>query len=475
MLGMTTVRKRHDPSKNISKSSDSLTSDGMPKSRQGRPPKSKSPKYSSRRGTNVKYKELRCEEDGYDANFRRESYNNFLLNQEPQVGPIFSGDKQLHFAKGEHRFKSFEWSNPKMSNLGTLKLDNKDKLENEDFSYRESLIKFTKDLGPTAQKVARRMLQGQGLTQYQLDPILQSWGPMEHTILTDTSYINGSIKNSLTNQVNQPLTSFAESNTNITGNHKGKMIMIDSGKNNYKKWNVADNLGFLFGKQKDGVNIGNGSSKIKDIGNRRTINQISRFWSDYNVNMNQNADRIHKMEDIISQKKVSRKVGEGTQRNVKPNSSVYPSTYVSHTRNIPTSYLKFDGDVNPFSWVPHPPIHSPIAIQPQQNRCVPLTTNEKSVVNDIFRQEQELQLSLSHIKQVKDQESSVWSRNLWAPNEFVKRRESQDQLLNQVQPHFSSKMETSRASLVKNPLPSDTQQDSRFLMGNQLQHPPPGI
>ncbi|KAK1421886.1 hypothetical protein QVD17_24599 [Tagetes erecta] len=117
----------HYSSKNISKSFDSLTSDDLPKSRRGRPKKSKSPKYSSRRGRNAKYKELRCEEDGYDANFRRDSYHNFLLNQEPEVAPIFSGVKQLHFAKGELTFKSFDWSNPMISNLGTMSLDNKDK------------------------------------------------------------------------------------------------------------------------------------------------------------------------------------------------------------------------------------------------------------------------------------------------------------------------------------------------------------
>ncbi|KAK1421887.1 hypothetical protein QVD17_24600 [Tagetes erecta] len=253
------------------------------------------------------------------------------------------------------------------------------------------------------------------------------------------------------------------------------MIMIDYGKNNYKKRDDADNLEFLFGKKKDGIKIGNGSLNIKDIVNRKTINQVSRFWSDYNVNLNQNADKILQMEDIIAQKEVSGKVGEGSPSNVKSNSSVYPSTYVSHTTNTPTSYLRFDGEVNPFSWVPKPPFHSATPIQPPQNRCVPLTTIENSIVNDSFQHEQQHHLSLALIKQVKDQESCVWSRNLWAPNEPMERHVSQDQLLNQVPPHFLSQMEMSRANLVKNPLPFDTQQDSRFPMGNQLQHHPPGI
>ncbi|KAK9054985.1 hypothetical protein SSX86_026064 [Deinandra increscens subsp. villosa] len=521
----------------------------MPKKRRGRPPKLESAKRRSMRSRKANDKDSGFKEADYDVNLRRESYNSFLLNNEPITTTIFSGPKQLHFGNGG-------------------------------ISYRESLMKFTKDLGPTAQKVARRMLQRQAQTYqapHQIEPLFQPPDTMQHPHLMDLNIINGSLKNTITNQVNQPLMVkapheikplfqlsdtmrhphlmdlnskngslkntipnqvnqplmvkaphhiepfFQQPNTirhqhlmdvnsingsvkNTITNHvnqplmvkaphqiehlfqprdaiencKGKKIMVDDGKNNCSKWSAAPNLEFLYGKPKSGVKIGNGSLENKDfgnknldyaqVGNQRTINQVGSFWSNYNRNLNQN---------VSGQKEQSWNACEGTpSNNGKQISSVYPSTYLSRSHNVTSSYLGLGDEVSRFSWVPQPQMHSPTPVQSPAGTI-------SSVVNDNFLKEHEFQLALAPNMQIKDQESRVWSRNLGGPsqvNQFLQarpyelnRQQPHDRFLMPTPPHFWSHMVMSGANREQDVLPFGTQQDSGFQMGKHFLHPPPSI
>ncbi|KAI3676339.1 hypothetical protein L1987_85945 [Smallanthus sonchifolius] len=431
-------------SNNMSDSSEPQKSHDMLVKRRGRPPKSKSPKCPSMRRTNAKYKDPRCKEEvgGYDANLRRESYNSFLLNNEPIFQTIFACPKQLHLGNGG-------------------------------IGYRESLMKFTKNLGPTAQKVARRMLQRHGMTdqaQPQLHPLFRSPVSLRRPHLIDLNSVNGSARNATTNQVNQPLHKSVNSNTDAIANNRGKSIMVDDGKSKRNKWDIGDNLEFLFGKQKGGIKIGNDSLDNKNfgnknqdyaqVGNKRTINQIGSSWSNYNVNLNQNINKISGIEDISSQKEASWNASYG-----KLNSPVYPATHPSHPRNV-SSY-------NPISWVLQPPMHSPM--QPPRNWCLsPSASTMNSLANDSFWKEKELQLALALKMQKKDQESNVRSQNLWAPR-GQDRQQPQERLLMPMPPHFWSQMVMSGANPELDALPFGTPQDAGFQMGNHMQHPPPGM
>ncbi|MFS7997679.1 hypothetical protein Hanom_Chr12g01144761 [Helianthus anomalus] len=443
-------RKREDPiidssedsSNNTSKCSDPSKSDDMPIKRRGRPPNPKSTKGRSRRSRNAKHKDSKPEEADYDVNMRRESYNRFLLNNEPTLESILPGPKQLHLGDGG-------------------------------ISYKESLMRFTKGLGPTAQKVALRMLQRQGPTHQ---------APREPHVV-DLNSINDSFKNTIAYQANQPQFKFGDYNAAAIANYKGKNIMVDDGKSERNKWDAVDNLELFFGKQKGGVKIGSGSLENKDfgnknhnygqVGNQRTLNQIGSFWSNYNGNLNKNVNKISGLENISGHKEVS-----WNASNVTPNASVYPSTNLSRSTNISSSCFGFDGEVSPFSWVLQPPMHSPTPVAP------PATTIS-SAANDSFWIDPEFQLALALDKKKNEQETNVWSQNMWAPsqaNQFLQlhphghiRQQPQDRLRMLIPPNIWSRMPVPGANPEQRALPFGMQQGSRFRSGNNLQRPPPGI
>ncbi|KAI3514772.1 hypothetical protein L1887_13458 [Cichorium endivia] len=353
----------HDLSKKVTKlvKGNPPKSKDMPKRGRGRPPKAQSAKYLFTSNTFSKY------EDIYDVNERRESYNTPILKREP------SSAKQLQPVNGG-------------------------------ISYRESLMKFCKDLGPTARKIARRKLLAQDLN-YQPRRLLEPY------------------------QLSQPLITFGASRTDATEDNKGKTIMVADGKNNCNKWDTGDqNLKFSFGKQKTGVKFfnpyqenvslagGDGSSENQDffrknlghvpVGNWRTINNIGSFLSSYDGNLNRNINNNYRIEDVEA---------TANPRNGKLNSCVYPSTYVQPSRNVSSSLLGFDDGMSSAPWVP-----TPLApVPPLQKWCLPPPETKNPVINDGLWRENELQLALASYMQMTDQNSKAWFGNSLAQNQFM--------------------------------------------------------
>ncbi|KAI3771234.1 hypothetical protein L6452_02394 [Arctium lappa] len=298
------------------------------------------------------------------VNQRRESYNNSLAKNESILATVFCSPKQLQPVNGG-------------------------------MNYRESLIKFSKDLGPTARKVANRMLLGQGMMIYQARHRLPMSDTHQHPCFLDVGSINGSVRNTKTNQVGQSLTSFGGSNNtyaNYIADYKGKNIMVDDGKNNGNKWNI-DNLEILLGKMKGGVRIcnkGNGSSENQDFGH----GQVG-----INGNLQKNIDMI------VDEKQEVWNASEVSRRNGQYNSCVYyPSTYLQPSRMVSSSLLGLDGGVmNLIPVVPPPLDHRSPPVQPPQ----PPEINNTVDVNDGFCLLEEMQLALATYMQMKDQESNV--------------------------------------------------------------------
>ncbi|CAI9298569.1 unnamed protein product [Lactuca saligna] len=341
----------------------------MPKRGRGRPPKAQSAKSTFTSNKIMKYEDL------YDVNVRRESYNDSLLKSEP------SSPKQLQPGNGG-------------------------------ITYRESLMKFCKDLGPTARKIALRKLLGQGVnyqTRHQLQPLLPSLDVNQpHSRFLDLNSTNSSVRIATPNQASQPLMGF--------GDYKGKRIMVDDGKSNFNKRDVGDNLEFLLGKQKTGVQIcknyqqngGDGSSENQDlvcknlgygqVGSWMTINQIGSLLSNYNGNLNKNINNVNGIEDV-----------EGAPRNKNINSCVHPSTYVQPSKKIFSSSFA----MNDIPWVPPP--STPVA--PLQKWWLQPPETKNLVLNDGLCREPELELALASYMQTSNQQPKVWIENSWAQNQ----------------------------------------------------------
>ncbi|KAI3781707.1 hypothetical protein L2E82_11729 [Cichorium intybus] len=378
----------HDLSKKVTKlvKGNPPKSKDMPKRGRGRPPKAQSAKYLFTSNTFSKY------EDIYDVNERRESYNTSILKSEP------SSAKQLQPVNGG-------------------------------ISYRESLMKFCKDLGPTARQIARRKLLAQDLN-YQprrlLEPLLASSQTQPNPCFLDVSSFHGSARNTNSNQLSQPLITFGASRTDATEDNKGKTIMVDDGKSNFNKWDTGENLQFSFGKQKSGVKIfnryqenvsltgGDGSSENDQdffrknlghvpVGNWRTINNIGSFLSNYDGNLNRNINNNYRIED-----------SEVNPRK-RMNSCVYPSTYVQPSRNVSSSLLGLDDGMSSAPWVP-----TPLApVPPLQKWCLPPPETKNPVISDGLWREKELQLALASYMQMTDQNSKAWFGNSLVQNQFM--------------------------------------------------------
>ncbi|KAL4572311.1 hypothetical protein LXL04_019083 [Taraxacum kok-saghyz] len=394
----------HDSSTKMTKivATTSSKHKDMPKRGRGRPPKAQSAKCAFTSNTSIKF------EDTYDINVRRESYNASLLKNEltrPKLQPEYGG-----------------------------------------ITYMESLMKFCKDLGPTARKIALRKLLGQGLNyqaRHRLKPLMMpSSEARSYPCLVDVNSTNSSLRNAILNQVTQPLINFDALKTDATPDYKGKRIMVDDGTSNFNIWDDGDNLELLSSKQKTTINIGNnyqeninsvsggypyGSSENQDfvrknfgysqVGNWRPINQIGSLRTNNNGNLPQNINNINRIEDV-----------EGFPRHGNLNLCVHPTTYVQPSRKIASSSFVMNGGVSSIPWVP-----APLA---PQNWYLPPPATKNSVVNDGFKREREFSFASTSCMQITDQQPKAWIENSWAQNQL-----SQQQLQNmqhqqhQIQSH----------------------------------------
>nr|GEU76499.1 ribonuclease H-like domain-containing protein [Tanacetum cinerariifolium] len=329
--------------------------------------------------------------------------------------------------------------------------------------YRESLIKFSKDLGPTARKVALRKLQGQGLNyeaRYQLGHLVQSSEVQPTPCFQNVNSIIGSVGNTRANQVSQPLIGFGNSHTDAIENYKGKNVMVNDGANNRNNRNMANNLEFSFFKQKTGgIKIGNGLVDNQDgvqknlsFGQVDVSDQNNGFWN----------------------------ASEVPSRNGKVNSRVYPSTYVPPSRKFSSSLAGFDGMVSSIPWAPPPSVHVPPQVQPLQNWCLPPPVTKNSVEMNDFWQNQDTQHAPTFNMQMTGQQSNVLFQNPQAPsqpNQFLQPnpQQPQDQVLMPMSTHMLSQMETTLGAYPEqNLLSFGTQHDFGYQMGNNLFQQPPG-
>ncbi|GKC86363.1 hypothetical protein Tco_1142080 [Tanacetum coccineum] len=212
----------------------------------------------------------------------------------------------------------------------------------------------------------------------------------------------GSVGNTRTNQVTQPLIGFGNSHTDAVANYKGKNVMVNDGANNRNNRNMGNNLEFVFGKQKSGgIKIGNGLVDNQDgvqknlsfgqVGNQRTISQVGSFFLNYNENLNQSSNNIPGIEDVSDQNNGFRNANEVPSRNGKVNSHVYPSAYAPPSRKFSSSLPGFDGMVSPIPWASLPFVHVPPQVQPLQYWCLPPPETKNSVEMNDFWQDQDMQ------------------------------------------------------------------------------------